>query len=444
MAVNNRPVSKYDLGYCTNVHAGEDLDRYLESLDRHAVGVRSRLVRKTPSSARGRAILSPAKDGEAGDDGFIVDAAGCSQVEKGPHEARSSSSTEPRLPSDQPLPIGLWLSARTARQILAENRLQAFGEFLTCRGLRAFTMNGFPYGDFHATTVKYQVYRPDWTQAARYDYTVDLINILTGLMPEGAEAGISTLPLGWPGDAFDNAGAVDNLMHIVDLLKRTEQQTGKRIHLDLEPEPGCLLGRSRDVVSFFENHLLPGHDESDVLQYLRVCHDICHASVMFEDQQAAMAGYAARGIQIGKVHVSSAIEAEINAGSCDVLDQLRAFQEDRYLHQTTIRQSGNTVLYDDLPQAITALDAGQTGQLRCHFHVPVFIKTFGSLRTTQQDIVDCLDSIYAMSDCRHFEVETYAWTVLPDALQVDDLAQGIAQELLWVQEALEKCSHAHA
>jgi hypothetical protein len=43
-----------------------------------------------------------------------------------------------------------------------------------------------------------------------------------------------------------------------------------------------------------------------------------------------------------------------------------------------------------------------------------------------------------MSDCRDFEVETYAWTVLPDELKTDDLARGIARELLWTRERLEK------
>jgi hypothetical protein len=51
------------------------------------------VCRRIPSSARERAIFSPGKDGEAGDVGFIVDAAGCSQAEKGPLEARSSSPT---------------------------------------------------------------------------------------------------------------------------------------------------------------------------------------------------------------------------------------------------------------------------------------------------------------------------------------------------------------
>ncbi len=48
----------------------------------------ARLGRKTPSSARERAIFPPGKDGEAADVGFIVDTAGCSHVEKGPLEAR--------------------------------------------------------------------------------------------------------------------------------------------------------------------------------------------------------------------------------------------------------------------------------------------------------------------------------------------------------------------
>ena len=53
------------------------------------------LCRKTPSSARERAIFSPGKDGEAGDVCSIVDAAGCGQAEKGPLEARSSFPTQP-------------------------------------------------------------------------------------------------------------------------------------------------------------------------------------------------------------------------------------------------------------------------------------------------------------------------------------------------------------
>ena len=67
----------------------------------------ARLCLITPASARERAIFSPGKDGEAGDVGSIVDAAGFSQAEKGPlvfdpeaqtrGEARSSFQTEPSV-----------------------------------------------------------------------------------------------------------------------------------------------------------------------------------------------------------------------------------------------------------------------------------------------------------------------------------------------------------
>jgi hypothetical protein len=53
--------------------------------------------------------------------------------------------------------------------------------------------------------------------------------------------------------------------------------------------------------------------------------------------------------------------------------------------------------------------------------------------TTQPDIGECLAALG--EDTRHFEVETYAWSVLPRALQTADLADGIAQELRWLRAA---------
>ena len=41
--------------------------------------------------------FSPGKDGEAGDIGFIVDAAGCRQAKNKPLEARSSFPAQPRV-----------------------------------------------------------------------------------------------------------------------------------------------------------------------------------------------------------------------------------------------------------------------------------------------------------------------------------------------------------
>ena len=38
----------------------------------------------------------------------------------------------------------------------------------------------------------------------------------------------------------------------------------------------------------------------------------------------------------------------------------------------------------------------------------------------------------------HFEVETYAWSVLPESLQVPQIAEGIAREMTWFAALLEE------
>ena len=64
-------------------------------------------------------------------------------------------------------------------------------------GQYCFTLNGFPYGGFHATSVKAGVFQPTWADTARCDYTIDLATILAEFLPDDVSVGsISTLPLG--------------------------------------------------------------------------------------------------------------------------------------------------------------------------------------------------------------------------------------------------------
>jgi hypothetical protein len=78
----------------------------------------------------------------------------------------------------------------------------------------------------------------------------------------------------------------------------------------------------------------------------------------------------------------------------------------------------------------------ELGEWRVHFHVPIFLEQFGQLRATRGDIRECLTAARRYSDCRHFEVETYAWGVLPPELREPDLAAGIAKELEWYLDLL--------
>lgn len=384
------------IGYCTNVHAGITLPEIKQNLDTYAVSVRDRM------------------------------------------------RAENALRSDEPLGIGLWLPARAARELRDTDGAHALRDWLEQRDLRVFTINGFPHGDFHRQVVKHRVYRPRWSDLARLNYTRDLIHILADLLPEDGEGSISTLPIGWTSDLsrHDQSSAASLLHDAVKEMADIEHWQHKLIHLDIEPEPGCLLQKSDDVVAFFRKHLF-SHPESKLARrHLRLCHDICHAAVMFEDQADVLHKYASVGLQIGKVQVSSAI-----CGNFDALDhadrerafeQLSQFREARYLHQTVINRSaesgGEVTLYHDLPEAIA--EAKPAGEWRVHFHVPIFLDRIGLLETTRDAITECLSVLRERDAVRHYEVETYAWNVLPDSVEVDDLAHGIARELTWLRDQM--------
>ncbi|MEE9404567.1 MAG: metabolite traffic protein EboE [Algisphaera sp.] len=393
------------LGYCTNVHPGANLAQLKANLDRFAVPIKQ--------------SVSP----------------------------------------DAPMGVGLWFPAAAAQEVLAApNGPADLKAWLAHRGLLVYTLNGFPHGNFHQPVVKDAVYLPHWAQRDRLNHTRDLITLLAALLPDGAEGSISTLPLAWPAhvggsltaDPDFAPAAAANLTQLVHELARIELTTGHHIHLDLEPEPGCLIHNSTTLVDFFEDHLLGTADQVSVLGYLRVCHDVCHAAVMFEDQQTALNNYRSAGIKVGKVQLSSALHIPFGTMNHDertaARNQLALFAEPRYLHQTSIRKSDGTLeTFNDLPAALDA-HPQPDHEWRVHFHVPVHQKNMGAqgvLSTTQSDIPQLLKALAPEDETHHFEVETYAWNVLPHDSSNDDhntaendntLIQGIANELTWVRD----------
>src|SRR5262249_19167411 len=148
--------------------------------------------------------------------------------------------------------------------------------------------------------------------------------------------------------------------------------------------------------------------------------------------------YRDAGIGVGKVQVSAAVCMPLErlpAGQRDAaVSQLGEFVEERYLHQTVVRSgTAAPAFFQDLPLALRR--AGElTGEWRVHFQLPIYVERFGQLETTQFAIRECLAAAREMSDCRHFEVETYAWGVLPAELQQPDLAAGIADEMRWLAQ----------
>jgi hypothetical protein len=58
--------------------------------------------------------------------------------------------------------------------------------------------------------------------------------------------------------------------------------------------------------------------------------------------------------------------------------------------------------------------------------------SIGVLGTTQEEIRPAI-ALALGAGVKHFEVETYAWTVLPEHLRPVELAAGIADELRWIR-----------
>jgi hypothetical protein len=366
---------------------------------------------------------------------------------------------------DDAMPIGLWLSQSAMEGLgnASQNQIDAtnaFGDWLAARGLEPFTFNGFPQGDFHQEVVKHEVYLPTWADRSRLEYTQKLAVVQTMLLARSTSASkfqtISTLPMGWPpvpkeklfseGIEFLNQCSA-NLRTLARFLATVEKDTGSRVMVCIEPEPGCIFDTCHDIVRFFEERLLnatPAENEM-VLRHIGVCHDVCHSAVMFEDQATAVLAYKNAGIQIGKVQVSSAIK--VHFGGDEALnrlkrEQLAQFSEPRYLHQASVQcLNGSNQFYEDL--SIAFADATATsGEWRVHFHVPIFAERLGVIESTQSDIGFFLDAIQQHDvQVEHFEIETYAWNVLPESYRglSRNLASGIAEELRWFDETKSRC-----
>ena len=89
------------------------------------------------------------------------------------------------LTQGAPMGIGLRLSGQAADTLVQPEHLQAFQAQLRELNAYVFTVNAFPYGRFHGTQVKQDVYQPDWRHPERLRYTQVCADILAALLPEG-------------------------------------------------------------------------------------------------------------------------------------------------------------------------------------------------------------------------------------------------------------------
>ena len=329
-----------------------------------------------------------------------------------------------------PMGVGLWLPAPVMAELAADvERVYALRRKMADCGLFTVTLNAFPFDHFHAERVKEAVYKPAWFKTERLRYTLDAARVMSALLPDNHNVGtISTLPLAW-WPHFEAAGgealmAGANLFDLAAQLAELEAQTGKCIRVLLEPEPGCVLDRTDDAVSYLLD-LGAGHSLSERFdRHLGVCFDCCHQAVMGEDLPASLRLLFDSGVRVGKIHLSAAVEG--------VLETLQPFVEPRYLHQSRLADGSGPML--DLEAALGRDDwAGK--QVRTHFHVPVHMAELaGGVRTTAALLPAVLDEVLRWPEVPDLEIETYTWSVMPGA-EVP-LVDGIGAEMRHVLDLL--------
>jgi sugar phosphate isomerase/epimerase len=385
------------VGYCTNVHPAEDLDGVIAQLDRYARPIRTQLG-----------------------------------LER--------------------LGVGLWLAQPVAATLADDpGAVLKLREALGRSGTEVVTLNAFPYAGFHAASVKKSVYRPDWTEPERLDYTLDCARVLAALLPDDAAGGsISTLPLAWrePWSArlADRAG--QQLDQLARGLERVHADTGRRIRVALEPEPGCVIEDTEQAIAAFAR--------LDT-NWLGLCLDTCHMAVAHEAPAVAIRRLREAGVPVVKVQASCAVEAARPADPA-VRAALSEFAEPRFLHQTKeatpaglhgaaglrsadgLRGAAGLRSADDLADALAGGLPG-TGPWRVHFHVPLHERLTGPLSSTQPVLLSALAGLLGNSSpvTTHVEVETYTWSRLrghqaqsTDGRADDALIEGIAAELAWI------------
>lgn len=368
------------LTYCGNVHAAGDVDAWLAALERYAAPV---------------------------------------------------AAAQPK-----PFGLGAWWNARCAARLASSAAArEQVAERLSALELGLWSLNVFPFAVFHDQRVKGKVYRPHWGDPRRLRYTLDAAAAAAGLVPAGSVVPLSTLPLGF--GSGDLPAMAERLRQAGAALAELEARTGVCCVLALEPEPACLIETTAQAAAFLENWVFAAAagrraPEESLRRHLGVCVDLCHLAVVNEEPLAALRALLAAGIAVPKIQVSSCLELRQPAAA---LDQLLAFDEPRYLHQTASDAGLRAV---DLAEvAARRAEFAAAARLRTHFHVPVFWDRDGPLGSTRAEVERVLQSLRPPYPV--LEVETYTWSVLDRAaFGAEDLVSGLCQELAFVRRQLQR------
>lgn len=307
---------------------------------------------------------------------------------------------------------------------------------------------------------KDQVHTPDWRTEERLEFMFPATNLAAQFATPEREIGVTTNALSYRGwmdlDMPGNWAALTlNVVRMVQHLATIHDRSGVLVHIDLEAEPGSVLRDSADIVRFYSSWLLTrgsamlsdrmqvtnGSAAETILRHVRIALDTAHAAVVWDDAASSLDAFAAHGIRIGRLQVSSALEVDVPVDATsqqELVEHLQALQSPTLLQQVVAARDGEIVQrFDDLGEAMAVIgDAG--GQTwRIHTHAPLLADRYGIYGSTMADTAAWLREISARNlDVGMIELRSANWDVVPH----DDRAPMeamIVREADWVRRQCE-------
>ncbi len=358
------------------------------------------------------------------------------------------------IQSGAPSAVGPWFNSHIAQQILETGNLEKLKQKFEDAGLLAITLNGFPYSTFHDERVKERVYLPDWSSPQRLEYTLNLLEILSLLLPKGVNGSISTLPVGYAALSSNEIikRSVENMAECALHFHACAQERETEIILSIEPEPDCVVGDMDEFVKFYNNRLLRSgvqhlgsrygisapRAEIIIRKHIGICMDTVHAAVSNENLEEWLERLEKEGIKIGKIQLGAALRAD----GPDFFE-LKSFDDPVYLHQTRFIHGTNTEKYPDLPDFLSnTANLSSEGHAVVHYHMPFTWRGKGALTSCHRITSKFLEKALSLGvSC--FELEIYTLSVFPEFRNAEEfkrerlISDILTAELRWLMEKFD-------
>jgi len=356
---------------------------------------------------------------------------------------------------NKPIGLSLCISNKLSNEIKKEKNISTIKNWLEEKNVYLSSINGFVYKTFHKKNIKDKIHYPDWTSKKKLNYTTNLITILRNLITKNKTGSISSSPLSyapWIKKKNHDYILFKSSKNIAIIIKNLICSTNKNIiHIDIEPEPDCIINDSTTFINFYNKWLIPIavkylNDNLNfskkkaiiyIKKHIRLCYDICHFSVNFENHKKIIHSINKNNIKIGKVQISSAMEIKIptqNTKKAYIINDLKNVIKSPFLHQTTEKINKKLIKYKDIKYALKNFENKNNSILRIHCHTPLYKKNIKNIGTTQNETKNALIDLLNEKHIKHIEIETYTHKLISNEKQLNS----IIKEYNWVIKLINK------